>query len=122
MAADTERSGGLPPPMRGPRRSDWLARRHHSQGCLPRPAPRVSAAIDVLLVLAGFVLGARGIGSRELSALGADAARLVRRSPPALFAILGAVPVLTVSVQPQNLVGSAFADQTLADPGVLQNR
>lgn len=63
---------------------------------------RVSAAIDVLLVLAGFVLGSRVIGSvGNFRALGADAAWLVRRSLPALVLTLGAGAVLTVSVQPQ---------------------
>ncbi|MBN3453158.1 acyltransferase [Mycobacterium sp. DSM 3803] len=82
---------------------------------------RVSAAIDVLLVLAGFVLGSRVIGSvGNFRALGADAAWLVRRSLPALVLTLGAGAVLTVSVQPQTR-WEAFADHTLATLGFWQN-
>lgn len=84
---------------------------------------RISSAIDVLLVLTGFVFGGRvlrSVGTAQPVSLTGDMAWAARRLLPALVFLLAVCAALTVTVQPQTR-WEAFADQTLASLGFYQN-
>ncbi len=84
---------------------------------------RSFGGLDVLLVLAGFLIGGRvlrDIGTTTSTALAAEAARLARWLVPPLVLVLAVCAVLTVYIQPQTR-WEAFADQTLAGLGFYQN-
>lgn len=83
---------------------------------------RAVIGVDILLVLSGFLLGARVLrrldtGPRTLIA---EAGRLARWLLPPLVLVLAVCAVLTVLLQPQTR-WEAFADQTLAGLGFYQN-
>lgn len=84
---------------------------------------RASGGIDVLLVLAGYVVGGRvlrSIGNAGPSALAAELGRAARGVVPPLVLVLVVSAVLTVLIQPQTRWES-FAEQTLAGLGFYQN-
>ena len=84
---------------------------------------RASGGVDVLLVLAGYFVGGRVLGSIDSaspSALAAEVGRVVRWVVPPLVLVLVVSAVLTVLIQPQTRWES-FAEQTLAGLGFYQN-
>ena len=84
---------------------------------------RASGGVDVLLVLAGYFVGGRVLGSIDSaspSALAAEVGRVVRWVVPPLVLGLVVSAVLTVLIQPQTRWES-FAEQTLAGLGFYQN-
>ena len=81
---------------------------------------RVSGGVDVLLVVVGFVFGARMLRHLDAPGLRAELSWLTRRLLPPLVVVLTICTALTVVVQPQTR-WEAFADQTLASLGFYQN-
>ncbi len=80
---------------------------------------RVSAGVDVLLVLAGYYVGARVLRPTDGS-VGTEIWWCARRVIPALVLLLSTAAGLTLLVQPQTR-WEAFAEQTLAGLGFYQN-
>lgn len=84
---------------------------------------RACGGVDVLLVLAGFLIGGRvlrHLGTAGPTGVLAEAGRLVRWVVPPLVLVLAVCAALTVVIQPQTR-WEAFADQTLASLGFYQN-
>lgn len=85
---------------------------------------RVSGGVDVVLVLSGFVFGARllRLSGDDGAAIRptAELARLGRRLLPALVVVLAACAALTLLIQPRTR-WETFADQALSSLGYLQN-
>ncbi|MCF6386551.1 acyltransferase [Mycobacterium sp. MBM] len=78
---------------------------------------RVTAGVDVLLVLAGYFVGARLLRAASAPA---ELRWWARRVIPAVVMTLAAGAGLTLAVQPQTR-WEAYAEQTLATLGVYQN-
>lgn len=78
---------------------------------------RVSGGVDVLLVLAGYVVGSRFLRSTSVPA---EIWWWARRVIPALVLTLAVAGGLTLAVQPQTRWES-FAEQILANLGFYQN-
>ena len=85
---------------------------------------RAPAAVDMMLVLAGYLLGRRLLGSsgahRDTATVAREVSSFARRVLPALVAVVATAGAVTVWLQPQTR-WETFADQALASLAFIQN-